>query len=242
MRIPRVHVERNLAPGVDARLPDTQAHHVARVLRLGVGNAVVLFNGDGHDYAGSIVALSRDSVEVRVDTRLPATPPSPLSLTLVQGLSRGERMDYSVQKATELGVRAIQPLVTARCEVRLEGSRLDKRLEHWRRVVVSACEQCGRADLPELRAPVTLDEWTGLPSAGVRLMLDPSAERTLASVEPMPAAELVIGPEGGLEERECQALVRAGVVPVRLGPRTLRTETAGPAAIAVLQTLAGDFA
>lgn len=242
MRVPRIHADLSLAPGLDVRLPATQAHYVSRVLRLSTGSALVLFNGDGHDYAGAIEALSRDRVDVRVATRLPASPPSPLALTLVQGLSRGERMDYSVQKATELGVRVIQPVVTTRCEVRLDGERVDKRLAHWSRVMVSACEQCGRAELPELRAPVSLDEWAGMPASGIRLMLDPAAARSLAAIEPVRAVELVVGPEGGLDEREREGLVRAGVIAVRLGPRTLRTETAGPAAIAVLQALAGDFA
>lgn len=241
MRTPRIFVDVPLHPEGALRLPEEPAHYVARVLRLGVGSRLVLFNGDGCDYAAEVVTASRSTLDVRVDARLPAIAPSPLSITLVQAISRGERMDYTLQKATELGVAALQPVSTARCEVRLAGDRLARRMAHWHSVVVSACEQCGRADLPTLHSPVALDGWLDQAPRGDRLLLDPAADRPLARWAGTRAVELLVGPEGGLEEAERERFRRNGGQPVRLGPRVLRTETAGPAAIAVLQALAGDF-
>ena len=241
MRIPRVFVEAELHPGAGLKLPEAQAHYVGRVLRLRAGSPLVVFNGDGSDYAAGITSSDRAGVEVRIDARLPAVRPSPLHITLAQGLSRGERMDYTLQKAVELGVAAIRPVVTARSEVRLDGSRLEKRMTHWHSVIVSACEQCGRADLPALARPRALEEWLSQPAAGARLVLDPAAPGALAALEPVAAVELLIGPEGGWEPAEMKRLAGSGVQSVRLGPRVLRTETAGPAAIAVLQAMFGDL-
>ena len=221
-------------------LEGNAAHYLSRVLRLSEGAEVVLFNGDGHDYACRLEAFSRGQVMARVMERTPNGCESPLKLTLSQALSRGERMDYSLQKATELGVHAIQLLTSERVELRLKGERLGKRMAHWHGVVTSASEQCGRATVPELRAPVTLEAWSK--GAGLRLLLDAGGSEPLARVKPGPAADLAIGPEGGFSENEVELAVRNGATAVSMGPRILRTETAGPAAIAVLQSLAGDFA
>lgn len=242
MRIPRVHVDASLEPGASLRLPDAQGHYVARVLRLRAGSPLVLFNGDGSDYAAEITTAGKPGVDVRVDARLPAVLPSRLAVTLVQALSRGERMDYTLQKATELGVAAILPLDTARSEVKLEPARIDKRIAHWRSVIVAACEQCGRAELPRLAEPLSLRDWVARPAAGARLVLDPGGEGSLAALDPLESVELLVGPEGGWDPSEIGLLGRSGVRAVRLGPRVLRTETAGPAAIAVLQALFGDLA
>lgn len=242
MRMPRIFVDADLAAGAGIVLPAAQSHYLTRVLRLVPGSRLVLFNGDGADYAAEIASRAREGLEVRVEARLPAIPRSPLSVMLVQGLSRGERMDFALQKATELGVAAVQPVSTARSEVRIEPAKLERRMSHWRSVIVSACEQCGRAELPLLHAPLALHAWVGREAAGLRLLLDPGAETALPSLEVPPVIELLVGPEGGFDEAECALLARAGVRAVRLGPRVLRTETAGPAALAVLQAIAGDLA
>lgn len=221
--------------------PDT-SHYVLRVLRLRTGDRVVLFNGDGFDYAGQLGATERDRVVVEIDARLPAAPESPLQTTLVQAISRGERMDQTLQKATELGVSAIQPLFTERVEVRLSGQRLGRRMDHWRAVVRSACEQCGRARVPAVAQPLGLGEWAAMACEGQRLALDPDADRHLSGWMPGDHdVHILVGPEGGLSRAERDLLARCSVIAVRLGPRVLRTETAGAAALAVLQAVAGDF-
>ncbi|MEN6539603.1 MAG: 16S rRNA (uracil(1498)-N(3))-methyltransferase, partial [Mizugakiibacter sp.] len=175
MRQIRIHVAAPLAEGAEVTLPEQAGEHVARVLRLGVGDAVVLFDGGGHDYAATLISIARRAVTARVDARCDALPESPLRLTLVQGIARGEKMDLIVQKATELGAARIVPIVSERTEVRLDGERADKRLAHWRAVAVSACEQSGRARLPGIDAPLTLDAWlAALPDDGAaRLALLP---------------------------------------------------------------------
>ncbi len=243
MRISRLFTDQPLAPDAEVELEARTGHYLQRVLRLRPGDALVLFNGDGSDYAAEYVGGPKAKVRVRVNARLPASAESPLPLVLVQAVGKGDRMDYSLQKATELGVAAIQPLFTERTEVRLDGSRLERREAHWRGVIVAACEQSGRAKLPELRAAVSLEAWLEPPFDGLRVVLAPGADRPLAGVNPgQEGVDVVVGPEGGFSEREREVMERRGCVSVSLGPRVLRTETAGPAALAVLQAVAGDFA
>lgn len=241
MRISRLFTDQSLEPGSEVTLDAQASLYLIRVLRLRRGDALVLFNGDGSDYAAELTVPRKEQVQLQVNARLPAAAESPLDLTLVQAISRGERMDQSLQKATELGVRALQPLITERVEVRLGGERVNKRLAHWRGVVQAACGQSGRAIVPELRPPLELYDWLSTPAPGLRLVLAPGADRGLSSMDPvtMPV-EILVGPEGGFSDAEISALERAGVLVVSLGPRILRTETAGPAAIAVLQALHGD--
>ena len=183
----------------------------------------------------------KKDVRLRVLSRLPARPESPLRVTLVQALSRGERMDQTLQKSTELGVVAFQPLITERVEVRIRPEKLKQRMEHWHKVIVSACEQCGRAIIPELNEPLGLDEWLGRTEKAQRLVLEPGSETALAKTRLGDRVELLIGPEGGFSDRELAMMRQNEVLAVSLGPRILRTETAGPAAIAVLQAIAGDL-
>jgi 16S rRNA (uracil1498-N3)-methyltransferase len=215
------------------------------VLRVGAGQEVVLFNGDGHDYAAVVLRPARAGMTLRVARRMPGIPEPALSITVVQALTRGERMDQTLQKCTELGGAAFQLLNTERVEVRLRGDRLDKRMAHWRGVLVSACEQCGRSRVPDLAPPVSLDAWLGAAGADARLVLDPGADCSLAQraagFGASASVELAIGPEGGFSEREICLMRDHGVRAARLGPRVLRTETAGPAAVAVLLALAGDL-
>lgn len=242
MRIPRLHTDHALAPDRELRLGGDAGHYVFRVLRLRAGDPLVLFNGDGSDYAAELLSNRRDQVMLRVTARLPAVPEPELRITLVQAVGKGDRMDYALQKATELGAAAIQPLFSERTEVRLDGQRLAKRQAHWRRVIIAACEQSGRARLPGLLAPATLDAWLESPDRPSSRVLDPGAETPLRAWTP-DAAEIgvVVGPEGGFSEPEMKRLQLGGVKSARLGTRVLRTETAGPAAIAVLQALHGDL-
>ena len=243
MRRIRLYVDTALALGAEVDLPQTAADHVIRVLRLGAGTAVTLFNGDGSDYAATLGTPGKRGAKAVVHALQPATPESPLAITLAQGIARGDKMDWILQKATELGVARIVPLITARTEVRLDTERSEKRMAHWRGVITSACEQCGRARLPELSTPRLLTEWAFAADAldGLRLRLDPEAAGGPRQLPAFTAACLVVGPEGGLAPADHALLQKAGFAGMRLGPRVLRTETAGLAALASLQALHGDF-
>ena len=243
MRLHRIHTAQELEPDREIRLQNGRAHYLGRVLRVTAGQMIVLFNGDGCDYAAEVLAADRNAVRIAVRSRLPARRESPLSVTVVQAVSRGERMDQTLQKCTELGATAFRPVLSERVEVRLDGKRLAKRLDHWRSVIVAACEQSGRARIPALIAPGGLDEWLAEPDPAppTRLVLDPDADRRLADVPAATAFELAVGPEGGFSAAELDRMHARGVERVTLGPRILRTETAAPAAIAVLQALHGDF-
>ncbi|HEU0154046.1 MAG TPA: 16S rRNA (uracil(1498)-N(3))-methyltransferase [Arenimonas sp.] len=241
MRTIRCHVDAPLAVGSPAALSELASGHLVRVLRLGVGDAVVLFNGDGHDYDARLASVGKRGAEAMVTGVRALANESPLAITLAQGVARGEKMDLVLQKGTELGVAAFAPINTERTEVKLDAERAAKRLAHWQGVLVAACEQSGRARVPALAAPLGLAQWAGGTHAGLKLMLDPEGELTLAALPPTDAVTLVVGPEGGLSERDLATLRAAGFRGLRLGPRILRTETAGLAAIAALQSRLGDL-
>ena len=242
MRQSRIYTSQPLQLADPVELSGPTAHYLARVLRLSKGDPLILFNGDGRDYAGEITAIQSQRVQARLlDSREPGNE-SPLKITLVQAVCRGERMDYALQKATELGVFCIQPLISQRVEVRLDKSRQAKRVEHWRGVVISACEQSGRALVPEVRMPLSMPEWLASAGQSARLVLDPFAADTLSGLTfGLDAVSIAIGPEGGFTDQEMEAVRTNGLVTVSLGPRVLRTETAGPAAIAVLQAKTGGL-
>ncbi len=242
MRVSRIFTDQALQPGGEVTLDEKSSHYLLKVLRLRTEDPVVLFNGDGSDYAGALVSPERKAAKVAVASRLPGAPESPLRITLVQAVSRGERMDYTLQKCTELGVAGFRPVFTERVEVRLGEERLARRMAHWLSVIRASCEQSGRAVIPELHPPMALHEWLQRPGTGVRLVLDAKAEDALSGQSIGDGVvELLVGPEGGLTEHETRLARLAGVRPVSLGPRVLRTETAGPAGVAVLQSLGGDF-
>jgi 16S rRNA (uracil1498-N3)-methyltransferase len=241
MRRPRVHVETALAPGLVVALPKAAREHLVTVLRLGDGAAVTLFDGAGRDWPGTL-RLARGAATVELGEPVAVATESPLAVTLAQSIARGEKMDLVLQKATELGVARIVPLVTERTEVRLDAERKERRLAHWRRVVIHACEQCGRARVPPVEAPVELARYVGdLDPRAERLWLDPDADAPLGSIDASRPVVIAIGPEGGFGERDRAVLTAGGFRGVRLGPRVLRTETAGLAALAALQALGGDF-
>lgn len=239
MRLSRFFIDAPLSLG-QHQLPEAQAHYIARVLRLSAGAAVQLFDGSGREYLGSLIEAGKKTVLVELNEELAGMAESPLHIHLGQGLSRGERMDWAIQKATELGVSEITPLLSERCEVRLKDERAEKRMAHWRQVAISACEQCGRSVLPVIHAPVTLAEWQASVEAELKLVLHPVAVALQQHAKPQSLAFL-IGPEGGLSDAEVESAQQAGFQPARLGPRVLRTETAPVVALSVAQQLWGDF-
>ena len=239
MRVSRFFIDAALSLG-EHDLPEAQAHYIGRVLRLAAGDAVQLFDGSGQEFRGQVLEVGKKHVRVTLDQALPGQPESPLHIHLGQGLSRGERMDWAIQKATELGAQEITPIVSERCEVRLKDERADKRMAHWRQVAISACEQCGRSTLPVIHPPTSLADWTASVEADLKLVLHPVAEPLTSHERPARLAFL-IGPEGGLSEAEVEQARGKGFQAARLGPRVLRTETAPVVALAVAQQLWGDF-
>jgi 16S rRNA (uracil1498-N3)-methyltransferase len=242
MRTPRIFTDSPLATGGQCELDDNAAQHVGRVLRMQAGQALVLFNGDGKDYTATITESGKKRVAVAVEDAEQNLTESNLEIVLGQALSKGDRMDYAVQKAVEMGVTRIVPLSTERCDVKLKGDREDKRLRHWRQIAISAAEQCGRARVPEIHPVMALPDWfshTG--DCDLRLVLHHRTEQSLGSLAQPSRVALMIGPEGGLSQDEIIAVEASGFMPVALGPRVLRTETAPVAVIALCQWLWGDF-
>jgi 16S rRNA (uracil1498-N3)-methyltransferase len=226
----------------ECRLGAVQAHHVLHVLRLTTGAAVTLFDGRGSEYSATITRAGKNGIVLIAGDRREVSRESPLVVTLAQGLSSGERMDYTVQKAVELGVSTIQPLLTSRSVVRLAGERAEKRAAHWHGVAIAACEQCGRNIVPEINSLRNIVGWMGAPGSGLRLLLSPRATVRLGDIPaPRSGVILLAGPEGGLSPDEEAAAQVAGFAAVKLGPRVLRTETAAVATLAAMQTLWGDF-
>jgi len=243
-RSARFFAEEPLAAGAVTLLSEASAHHAVHVLRLRAGEGVTLFDGRGGEYSGCIATIDRLRVGVEVVAHHALERESPLAVTLLQGVSSSEKMDFTVQKAIELGVATVQPVIAARSQGRIAGERAEQKRSHWRRVAIAACEQCGRNRIPEVLPPLPLVEYCRAPAApGKRLLLSPGAQLALraAAAGLEGAATLAAGPEGGFTAEEEAMLAEAGFVPVRLGPRVLRTETAAIAALAALNALAGDF-
>ena len=241
MRIPRIYHPEPLAAGATVELSASAAHHLLRVLRLQPGAPLILFDGCGGQYRALLAEAGRKGATASLVAHQAVELESPLVVTLAQGVSKGERMDYAIQKAVELGVARIVPVLCERTVVSLKGDRWEKKLAHWRGVIVGAAEQCGRNCLPQLSEPLRLDALLASPPTGIGVVLDPGADQGLAFLERETAATLLVGPEGGLSDQEIAAAVRAGYTGVRMGPRVLRTETAAVAALSALQVLWGDL-
>jgi 16S rRNA (uracil1498-N3)-methyltransferase len=237
-RVPRLYVEAELHPRARLDLPENAAHHAVRVLRLRDGDAVVLFDGRGGEYEARLAMPGRGRVLAETGARSDPARESPLEILLLQAVSSSDKMDFTIQKAVELGVAAIQPAFSEKSVVRLSGEREAKKLLHWRRIAIAACEQCGRNRIPEVREPVLLERFTA--PAGTNILLSPAGSGTLAGFTKGPLT-VAAGPEAGFSDAEEHRLLRAGFTAVRLGPRVLRTETAALAALAALNALAGDF-
>lgn len=244
MRIPRIYHPSPLGTQQQVSLSDDAAGHVARVLRLKEGHQVILFCGDGLDYAAEITSLTKRSVEVRLDSINDKHQiESPLRIHLGQVISRGDKMDFTLQKSVELGVSEITPLLSERCGVKLPPERLEKKRQQWQKIVISACEQCGRAVIPNVNPVQELELWAREQTSEMKLNLHPQAPYTIKSMpRPEQGIRLLIGPEGGLSEQEITQMSSLAFAEIQLGPRILRTETAALCAISALQSQFGDLA
>lgn len=242
MRITRIYQPRDLEVGLTFAVTPEAANRLTKVLRLSEGAVFIVFNGQGGEYAAKICTIKKNEVVVQVEEYQDRDSESSLKIHLGQAISRGEKMDYTIQKAVELGVTEITPLLTERCGVKLSDERWEKRLEHWRGVIISACEQCGRNKIPMINQPIKLFDWLSQVSEAARFLLLPKAQESLRklSVSAKNIA-LLIGPEGGLAEHEISIAIEKQFVPIQIGPRILRTETAGLAVVAILQGLFGDM-
>lgn len=240
MRIPRFYDPQTLTEGNDIQLSDDVVQHVSRALRMKPGDYITLFNGDGFEYKTLLTQVEKRTVSARVETLLTVRTESPLTVNIGQCISRGERMDYAVQKSTEMGVKKISPLFSERCEVKLPKERQAKRISHWHQIAVSACEQSGRVIPPEIDMPGQLEQWLAQQDADLKLVLHHHSEQPLQEMSPPHSVALLIGPEGGLTEDEVELAVSYGFKPLTLGPRVMRTETAPIAALTLLNYLWGD--
>ena len=241
MRVSRLYTPMHLASGKQVELDDENGHYVRTVLRLKKDAEIILFNGSGGEYLCTVAEVSRKTVQIAINKWLDRSVESPLLVTLGLGISRGDRMDFTVQKAVELGVNHITPLLTERCVVQFKGEKKPQRLLHWQKIVQHAAEQSGRTTLPELTDIEYLQQWVSK-QKGLKVFLDPYAESTLTDINPIDMqVTLLTGPEGGFSDQEREVAKVAGFIPVRLGSRILRTETASLAALAAVQMLWGDF-
>ncbi len=243
-RVPRLFCDRAPAPGARLPLPEASAHHAMRVLRLAPGDPVRIFSGDGSEWAAEICAMNKSGVSVLVSQRFDRNVEATLHVTLAQGISARERMDFTLQKAVELGVAEVHPLETRRSVVRLREERASRRVEHWQNLVIAACEQSGRNRIPSVQPIASLPNWLAAldrTDPAKRLLLSPTAETRLRNLPAPHRVLLLVGPEGGLAPDEQDLAEACGFTPVRLGPRVLRTETAALAAVAAMHALWGDF-
>ena len=242
MSIPRIYTSANLTVGTDIDLDEGAARHLTSVLRMTVGQELILFNGQGGEYCAQLTQAKKGRASVSISAFIDSHRESPLHLHLAIGISRGERMDWIVQKATELGISAITPLFTSRCEVKLSGERLQKRLTHWQQVAISACEQSQRNTIPAINRALTLDDWLHCCQSDLKLVLHHRTEQRLAEMTySSNNIALLIGPEGGLSDQDIERALKSKYQPLAIGPRVLRTETAPLAAISIIQSLWGDM-
>ena len=239
--MPRFYLPTALAPHTTLNLPDNIIRHI-HVLRLNAGDSITLFNGTGNDFAATLQTIGKRHAECHIHAQRQPENESPLAITLVQAISSGERMDFTLQKSVELGVRAIQPIISERCVVRLSGERADKRVQRWQDIVIAACEQSGRSIVPTVQPIVSFSDYLRQMPPELHLMMSLRRATTLRDIAPAPQTlRLMIGPEGGWTPAEEQAALAAGVQTITLGKRVLRTETAAMAAMAAMQVLWGDF-
>ena len=241
MRISRLFIEATLSPNALISLDDKASHYLNKVLRLKPNAPLIVFNGDGDQYNATIETIAKKTVTIRTKDCDSINKESPLSIHLGIAISKGDRMDWIIQKATELGVTGITPLTSERTEVKLTGERLEKKLQHWQQIAISACEQCGRNQIPTVNTLTSADDWISSVTAERKLVLHHRTEQTIDATLDIASAALLIGPEGGLTEGEINAAQQQDFQALRLGPRVLRTETAPLAAITLLQHSWGDM-
>jgi 16S rRNA (uracil1498-N3)-methyltransferase len=242
MRIPRIYTPSPLHSGATIELDENAFNHAVRVLRLSEKSSLILFNGAGGEYEAVLCDVQKKRASATLGAYSNRECESPLPIILGQCISRGEKMDYTIQKAVELGVTEIAPLFSERCGVRLDQERSDKRMQHWQSTIISACEQSGRNRLPLPHSPTSLEQWFNNIEASCKLVLDPTASSSLAQLpKPEKNVALLIGPEGGLSDVEIEGAIKSGFTAIRLGPRILRTETAGLVVLSSVQQLWGDL-
>ncbi len=240
----RFFTDSPLVLNTDIQLSENAAAHATRALRLNVGDHAIIFNGDGFDYECTLTSVKKNAVTATITGAKAIDNESPLNITLLQGISSGDRMDFTIQKAVELGVRLIQPINSQRSVVKLTHDRAEKRVEHWQNIAISACEQSGRAFVPKILAPLSLENWLSQNpyNCTTRILLNPIGAKRLTEIkEPASTIELLIGAEGGLSQTEIDLACSQHFQSIVLGPRILRTETAALTAISVMQALWGDF-
>lgn len=243
MRVPRIYEPGPLSSHALLDLSEDGANHIGRVLRMQAGQELMLFDGRGGQYPATIQAVGKKQVTVQLAELDPVEVESPLAIHFGQVISRGDKMEFTIQKSVELGVTVITPLFSERCGVKLNGERLDKKLEQWQKIAISACEQCGRNRIPEIRPAMELAAWLAEPTEELKLNLHPRAPYSINTLpEPSHGIRLLIGPEGGLSAAEIEQAREQGFADMLLGPRVLRTETAGLTAITALQCRFGDLA
>lgn len=240
MRIPRIFHIGDLVEGTTIELDRNASQHVCKVLRLEIDAPLILFNGKGKSVSALLQSVSNKSASVKIQEQISESTESPLQMHIGLGISKGDRMDYAIQKAVELGVNLITPLTTERTIVRLDEKRQIKKLQHWQGVILSACEQCGRSYLPAINNVTSLTQWLSHTSV-CKIMFDTEAQKTLSTLDKSSEVSILIGPEGGLSETERSQACEQGFVSLKLGPRILRTETAVVSACSALQVLWGDL-
>lgn len=241
MRIPRIFTEQHLLTGEIILLEESASHHLSKVLRMQAGRELILFNGAGGEFVASIIEITKKHAHVAVGEHTTDNRESPLQLELAIGISRGERFEWVLQKATELGVTKITPLITERTEIKISGDRQEKMYERWQQILISACEQCQRNLLPELSVPIQISDWLPKVNSDARFVLHHRDSKSLPTDKNPQSVTLLIGPEGGLSDREIARALEQHFKALTLGPRVLRTETAPVAAISLVQYLWGDF-
>lgn len=241
MRIPRIFTEQSLSSGATVALEEGPSRHVGKVLRMQAGRELILFNGLGGQYHATITLAGKKVVEVEVGEFSADNKNSPLDIELAIGLSKGDRFDFVLQKATELGVSKITPLFTERSEVKLNAERLEKKMASWQQIIIAACEQCQLNIIPSLAAPQKLETWLGSCDSELKLVLHHRSDGALADISQPDSLALLIGPEGGLSAEEINQAQASDCRALTLGPRVLRTETAPIAAVSLAQYLWGDF-
>jgi 16S rRNA (uracil1498-N3)-methyltransferase len=242
MRIPRIYTAQSLVTGAQIDLDDGAARHLTSALRMTQGQTITLFNGRGGEYSAKLTQAKKGKASAEITGFLDANRESLLKLHLAIGISRGERMDWIVQKATELGINQITPLFTERCEVKLSGERLDKRVAHWQQVAISACEQSQRNSVPTINRPMAINQWIPDAESSLKLVLHHRTRQRLSEMANTDnSIGLLVGPEGGLSDNEIALAQSHQFQPLALGPRVLRTETAPLAAISIIQSVWGDM-
>ena len=242
MRISRFYIDTPQSVDAEIKLPQELVHYINNVLRLKQNTPIVLFNGDGNEYPADLVSISKRQAEVIVSSQIGISTESNLHLHLAQGISKGDRMDIAIQKAVEIGVSEITPVITELCNVKLDAQRWEKKYQSWLKLVISACEQCQRNILPILNPPTPLQSWFSHSKGLQKLILTPGASTYLSSLpKPEKGFSILVGPEGGLSKQEVYTAKELNFIPVNIGPRVLRTETAAAASLAILQAQHGDM-